>query len=50
MKLPEEGFEEFKEVWEKEYGEKISLEQAREYGESLLGFFQILMDIDQGKK
>lgn len=49
MKLPEESIKEFKEIWKKEYGTDLTDAQAKEYGEELMGFFKLLMDIDKGK-
>lgn len=37
MKLPEESIEEFKEIWKKEYGDE------------LVGFFRLLIEIDRKK-
>lgn len=49
MKLPEESIQEFKEIWKKEYGTDITDNQAKEYGEELVGFFRLLIEIDRKK-
>ncbi len=50
MTLPDKSIEEFKEIWKKEYGTEITDAEARHYGEDLVGFFKILIDIDKNNK
>ena len=50
MDLHDEAVEEFQRIWKQEHGEDITKAQAREYGENLLNFFKILIEIDQDQK
>ena len=42
MTLPDKAIQEFKDIMKKEYGQELSDAEAREQGERLLGFFEIL--------
>ena len=42
MSLSKKAIDEFKEIYEKEFGEKISDAQAREMGENLINLFRII--------
>jgi len=42
MSLSKKAIDEFKEIYEKEFGEKISDAQAEEMGENLIRLFEII--------
>jgi hypothetical protein len=42
MKLSEEAIEEFRDIYYREYGKKISDEEAQEMGQNLLSLFKII--------
>jgi hypothetical protein len=42
MRLSKEAIEEFKEIYEKEFGKSISDEEAQEMGRNLLSLFKII--------
>lgn len=46
MKLTPELLAEFKAFWKKDYGEDLTDLQAQEYGDKLVGFFELLLKID----
>lgn len=45
MILPDESIKKFQNLFEKEYGQQLTLEEARDGAQSLVGFFQVLFDI-----
>ncbi|MBT3865338.1 hypothetical protein HOE67_00705 [Candidatus Peregrinibacteria bacterium] len=49
VEISQEKLEEFKKIWQKEYGEDISDEKAREYGGRLVNLFKVLIEIDRKK-
>jgi len=42
MRLSKEAIEEFKEIYEREFGETISDEKAQELGQNLVSLFKII--------
>jgi DNA-directed RNA polymerase subunit RPC12/RpoP len=44
MQLSDKSIQEFKDIFEKEYGKKLSDAEARESAENLMGFMSILYD------
>ena len=50
MALSDESLEEFQRIWKQDYGKEITKEEARLYGDRLVDFFKILMDMDQKPK
>lgn len=50
MSLSDKATREFKELMKKEYGQELSNTEAREQGERLVNFFEILIKIDQRTK
>ncbi|MBU1124116.1 hypothetical protein KJ652_06050 [Patescibacteria group bacterium] len=44
IRLTDKSAGTFGELWEKEFGQKLTNEQAREYGESLLDVMQFVLD------
>jgi hypothetical protein len=44
MQLDETDIREFKELWEREFGETLSDETSREYASNLLTFFTVLAE------
>lgn len=47
MRLTTEAVEDFKRIWTQEYGMNLTDEQAQEYAERLIGFFETLLSIDK---
>jgi len=47
MRLADSAIGEFCDLWEKEFGQKITNEQAKEYAESLLDVMQFVLDPDK---
>ena len=45
-----ESVEEFKEIFQKEYGQKLTDEEASESAYSLLNFFKLLLEVDDRNK
>lgn len=45
MILPEKAIEEFKEIFEKEYGKKLSDTEASEAAHNLVNFYEILWEV-----
>ncbi len=45
-----ENVEEFKEIFQKEYGRKLTDEEANESAYSLLNFFKLLLEVDERNK
>ena len=45
-----EAVAELKEIFEKEYGVKYTDQEAHEAAHNLLGFFQLLLEVDQRNK
>lgn len=41
-RLPDEAVEEYRELYKKQYGEELSLEDAREKAEGFLNFFKTI--------
>ncbi len=50
MNISQERIESYKKMHKKETGEDISDEEAREQSERLVGFFQLLLEIDTRNK
>lgn len=48
--LSDKAIQEYKEIFKKEYGQDLTDAEAREQGERLLKFFEILIKIDQKNK
>jgi hypothetical protein len=46
MQISEETIKEFQEIFEKDYGRKLSKKEAFEAAHNLLGFFDLLLKID----
>ncbi|MDP6575775.1 MAG: hypothetical protein QF755_04790 [Candidatus Peribacteraceae bacterium] len=44
MKLTDSDIGQFRDLWKKETGKTITMEQAREYAENLLGLVQIVVE------
>lgn len=47
--LSDKSVQEFKEIFKKEYGQDLTDTEAREQGERLLKYFEILIKIDRRK-
>lgn len=45
--LSDKAIQEYKNIFKKEYGQDLTDEEAREQGERLLKFFELLIKIDQ---
>ena len=45
--LDKEMVEEYQKIMKEQYGEEISFEEAREQGENLVRFFELLIVIDR---
>lgn len=45
--LSDKAIQEYKEIFKNEYGQDLTDAEAREQGERLLKFFEILLKIDQ---
>lgn len=50
MQFSDDSLEEFQRIWKQDYGKEITKEEAREYKESLVNYFRILMEMDQRSK
>jgi len=53
MRLSKEAIEEFKEIYQREFGETISDEKAQELGQNLISLFKIIyrpIPANQNKK
>ena len=50
MQFSDDSLEEFQRIWKQEYGTEITKEQAREYGQSFVHYFRILMEMDRRSK
>ncbi len=50
MSLSDKSVQEFKEIFEKEFGKKLSGQEARDSAERLVGFFELLIKVDQRNK
>lgn len=46
MQLSDESIQEFKRIFKEEYGEDLDDATAREYGQNLVGFFEVLFEVD----
>lgn len=46
MNLPDQSIKEFQEIYEKEYGKKISWAEASDQANNLLELYKVLMDIE----
>lgn len=44
MNLPEEKIEKLRELYRKRYGDEITFEQAKEFGEYLIGLFRAVYE------
>ena len=47
MHISEETIKRFQEIFEKDYGRKLSKKEASEAAYNLLGFFDLLLKIDR---
>jgi len=47
MRISEETIERFQEIFEKDYGRKLTKKEAFEAAHNLLGFFDLLLEIDK---
>ncbi|MCL4353462.1 hypothetical protein M1615_03300 [Patescibacteria group bacterium] len=50
MQLSDESIQEFKEIFKKEYGKEYTDSEAREAAKNLVGFFDLLIKVDQRNK
>ena len=50
MSLSDKAIQEFKEIFKKEYGKEYTDAEAREAAENLVGFFDLLIKVDQRNK
>lgn len=50
MALSDKSIQEFKEIFRKEYGKEYTDSEAREAAENLVGFFELLIKVDQRNK
>ena len=48
--LSDKAIQEYKDVFKKEFGQDLTDKEAREQGERLVKFFEILIKIDQKSK
>jgi len=48
--LSDESIQKFKEIFKKEYGKEYTDAEAREAAENLVGFFDLLIKVDQRNK
>lgn len=46
MTLSDKAVQEFKDIFKKEYGQDLTDVEAREQGERLVNFFEVLIKID----
>lgn len=50
MSLSKEEIQEFKNIFSEKYGKELSWEEAEEYGNNLVGYFELLIDLDRKNK
>ena len=50
MQLPDESIKEFQALYEKEYGQKLTWEEAREAAQNLIDLMEVLMEGDIKEK
>jgi hypothetical protein len=50
MYLSDESVQKFKEIFKKEYGKEYTDAEAREAASNLVGFFELLIKVDQHNK
>lgn len=50
MSLSDKAIQEYKDIFKKEFGQDLTDAEAREQGERLLKFFEILIKIDRRTK
>ena len=50
MPLSDKTILQFREIFEKEYGKELANNEAREAAERLVGFYQLLIKVDQRNK
>ena len=48
--LGKESIEEYQKIMKEQYGEEVSFEEAREQGENLVRFVELLIEIDRKPK
>ena len=48
--LSDKSVQEFKRIFKEEYGKELTDSEARDSAESLIGFFQLLIKVDQRNK
>ena len=48
--LSKESIEEYQKIMKEQYGEEVSFEDAREQGENLVSFVELLIEIDRKPK
>ncbi len=46
MQISEETIKDFQEMFKKDYGEKLSKQEAFDAAYNLLGFFSLLLEVD----
>jgi hypothetical protein len=46
MKLSDDAIEKFRAIYKKQFGKEISVEEAKEHGSNLVGFFELLIKWD----
>lgn len=47
MQLPDKAVKEFIEIFEKQYGKKLSMEDGRESAQNLIDLMYLLMKVDK---
>ena len=50
MSLSNKAIQEYKDIFKKEFGQNLTDAEAREQGERLIKFFEILIKVDQRNK
>ena len=50
LMLSKESIEEYQKIMKEQYGEEVSFEEAREQGENLVRFVELLIEIDRKPK
>ncbi len=50
MPLSDKAILQFREIFEKEYGKELADSEAREAAKRLVGFYQLLIKVDQRNK
>ena len=50
MQLPDESIKEFQALYEKNYGQKLTWEEARDAAQNLIDLMEVLMECDIKEK